>query len=96
VGSELTEDAHRPSVDVLFESAARAVGRDVIAVVLTGMGDDGLRGARAVRAAGGTILTESEQSCVVYGMPRTVRDAGLSQAEAVIDEMAGLLLSRIA
>ena len=82
---------HVPSVSLLFETAAREVGRGVLAVVLTGMGDDGLEGARAVRAAGGTILTESEASCVVYGMPRCVWEAGLSSGKAPLEGMAELI-----
>jgi two-component system chemotaxis response regulator CheB len=61
-------------------------------VVLTGMGDDGLAGARAIRAAGGRVLTEAESSCVVYGMPRTVVEAGLSNGSAPITEMAPLII----
>lgn len=86
---------YRPSVDVLFASAAHAVGRDALAVVLTGMGDDGLAGSRAVKAAGGVVLTESEESCVVYGMPRVVAEAGLSDAQAPIERMAAAIVSRV-
>ena len=86
---------HRPSVDVLFESAARAAGGALVGVVLTGMGSDGVIGARAIRAGGGAVLGEAESSCVVYGMPRAVREAGLSDAEAPIDEMSALILSRL-
>jgi two-component system chemotaxis response regulator CheB len=86
---------HRPSVDVLLESAARAVGSAALGVVLTGMGSDGLAGARAIRDAGGAVLTEAESSCVVYGMPRVVREAELSTAEAPIDSMAALILSHL-
>ncbi|RKH68526.1 chemotaxis-specific protein-glutamate methyltransferase CheB [Corallococcus llansteffanensis] len=71
---------HHPSVDVLFESVAAGWGKDAVALVLTGMGEDGLVGARAVRAAGGVVLTEAESSCVVYGMPRVVKEAGPSWA----------------
>ncbi len=71
------ESMHRPSVDVLFESAAEALGDTALGVVLTGMGDDGTRGARALRTAGAPVLTEKESSCVVYGMPRSVKEAGL-------------------
>lgn len=92
---EPSASAHRPSVDVLFETAARAYGPAVLAVVLTGMGDDGLAGSRAVRAAGGAVLTEAESSCVVYGMPRCVREAGLSTAEAPIEAMAALVLRHL-
>lgn len=82
---------HHPSVDVLFESAARAWGADTVGVVLTGMGDDGLAGARAIRAAGGTVLTEAESSCVVYGMPRAVDEAGLATATAPLEGLVALL-----
>ncbi|MDC0712703.1 chemotaxis-specific protein-glutamate methyltransferase CheB [Stigmatella sp. ncwal1] len=83
--------AHHPSVDVLFQSAVAGWGRAVVGVVLTGMGDDGLAGARAIHAAGGRVLTESAESCVVYGMPRAVVEAGLSHVSAPLDRMAGLL-----
>lgn len=86
---------HRPSVDVLFQSAVEAFGSGVLAVVLTGMGDDGLNGARAVRQAGGAVLTEAEASCVVYGMPRCVREAGLSSVEAPLDEIPTEILRLI-
>ena len=86
---------HRPAVDVLFESAAQAWGPDVLAVVLTGMGNDGLAGARRVRAAGGQVLTEAASSCVVYGMPRSVDEAGLSAAQVPLEGMVAALLERV-
>lgn len=86
---------HRPSVDALFESAAAAYGADVLGVVLTGMGDDGSIGARALRLVGGEVLTEAERSCVVYGMPRSVVEAGLSSGSADLDGMPGLIFSRL-
>ncbi|MDY7230001.1 chemotaxis-specific protein-glutamate methyltransferase CheB [Hyalangium rubrum] len=82
---------HHPSVDVLFQSAVAGWGADVVGVVLTGMGDDGLQGAESIRAAGGLVLTESADSAVVYGMPRVVKEAKLSHASAPIEEMAALL-----
>ncbi|MEO7033398.1 MAG: chemotaxis-specific protein-glutamate methyltransferase CheB [Polyangiaceae bacterium] len=84
---------HRPSVDVLFESAAMTFGRRVLGVVLTGMGDDGTRGARAIVAAGGEVLVEAESSCVVYGMPRVVKEAGLAVAEAPLERMAEAIVA---
>ncbi len=78
---------HRPSVDVLLESAAQAFGAHCIGVVLTGMGDDGLIGARALRAVNAVVLTEAESSCIVYGMPRAVKEAGMSSGEAVLERM---------
>jgi two-component system chemotaxis response regulator CheB len=73
----------RPRADLLIEDAARAYGDRLLLVVLTGMGNDGLRGAREVRRRGGRILVESEESCTVYGMPRAIVEGGL--ADQVID-----------
>jgi two-component system chemotaxis response regulator CheB len=86
---------YRPSVDVLFESAARAMGGRVLGVVLTGMGDDGLVGARAICIAGGRVVNEAESSCVIYGMPRVVREAGLSTAEAPLEHLPALIAQQL-
>jgi two-component system chemotaxis response regulator CheB len=86
---------HRPSVDVLFQSAADVYGARTLGVVMTGMGTDGREGAAWIKARGGRILTEAEQSCVVYGMPRAVDEAGLSDSSAAIDQMAAAILERI-
>lgn len=83
---------HRPSVDELFASAARSFGSGVVGVVLTGMGKDGLEGAREIRHAGGRIFTEAERSCVVYGMPRAVFEEGLSTAQLPLEELAAALV----
>jgi two-component system chemotaxis response regulator CheB len=83
-----------PSVDVLFESAA-VLGPAALGVVLTGMGNDGVEGARAVGRAGGRTVTESESSCVVYGMPRAVVEAGLSAADAPLEDLASLILRQL-
>lgn len=68
--------SHVPSVDVLFESAARVCKARTIGVLLTGMGHDGARGMVAIRQAGGLTIGESEETCVVYGMPRAAHEAG--------------------
>lgn len=68
----------RPRADLTISDAARAFGADLLLVVLTGMGRDGLEGAAEVRRAGGRILAEAESSCTVYGMPRAIVDAGLA------------------
>ena len=91
LGLEPSTTPHRPAVDVLFASAAEVAGAGALGVVLTGMGSDGLEGARAIRAAGGRLLTETESSCVVYGMPRCVFEAGLSEATASIAGMPALI-----
>ncbi len=86
---------HAPSVDLLFESAVERFGSATLGVVLTGMGDDGLRGSAAIHHAGGTVLTESDVSCVVYGMPRCVKEAGYSSAEAPIENMVAEILRHL-
>lgn len=78
---------HKPSVDVMFRSAAEVYGKRVLGVVLTGMGNDGTEGAAWIKSQGGMILTEAEQSCIIYGMPRSVVEAGLSDNEVVLGSM---------
>jgi two-component system, chemotaxis family, protein-glutamate methylesterase/glutaminase len=95
IGGEERSAAHRPSVDVLFESAAQALGSGVLALVLTGMGDDGLQGARRIVDQGGRVLTESASSCIVHGMPRSVLEAGLSLRDVPLDQMAAELVRRV-
>ena len=87
-----TDSQHRPSVDVLFRSAAETFGGRVLGVVMTGMGSDGLLGAGHIKAQGGRIVTEAESSCVVYGMPRVVAEASLSDRSATLDEMATAIM----
>lgn len=79
---------HRPSVDVLFQSAAEVYGQRVLGVVMTGMGSDGRAGAAWIKAQGGLVYTESEETCVVYGMPGSVVEAGLSDMSVPLDRMA--------
>jgi len=79
---------HRPSVDVLFQSAAEVYGKRVLGVVMTGMGSDGKQGAAWIKSQGGLVFTEAESSCVVYGMPGVVVDAGLSDKSVALEDMA--------
>ena len=86
---------HRPAVDILFQSAAEVYGARTLGVVMTGMGSDGREGAAWIKARGGRILTEAEESCVVYGMPRSVVEAGLSDSSSTIENMASAILDRL-
>jgi two-component system chemotaxis response regulator CheB len=86
---------HRPSVDALFQSAAEVYAERVLGVVMTGMGSDGRDGAAWIKARGGCILTESEETCIVYGMPRSVVEAGLSDAAVPLDRMAQAIMERV-
>jgi two-component system chemotaxis response regulator CheB len=86
---------HVPSVNELFLSGARAAGNRAIGVVLTGMGEDGLSGAREIAAAGGSLVTESASTSVVYGMPRVVYEAGLGATAKPIDQVAQEIVGRV-
>jgi two-component system chemotaxis response regulator CheB len=76
LADEAAVQGHRPSVDVLFRSVAEEFGPQSIAVIMTGMGDDGASGMGSVRAAGGMTIAQSEESCVVFGMPKAAIDRG--------------------
>lgn len=83
---------HRPSVDVLFQSAANLFRERLLGVVMTGMGSDGREGAGWIKSQGGLVYTESEESCVVYGMPRSVAEANLSDRSIPLDRMAQAIM----
>jgi len=84
----------KPSVDYLFRSAA-AYGAGALALVMTGMGSDGLEGARAVRDAGGTVLAQDEATSAVWGMPGRVFREGLASATVPLGSLAGALMDRV-
>ena len=88
------ENFCKPSVDVLFRSAAKSYGEQVIGIVLTGMGCDGLAGSRAIAAAGGMIVAQNAASSTVWGMPRSVVNEGLAHAVLSVD-MIGPTVSRL-
>jgi two-component system chemotaxis response regulator CheB len=80
--------SYKPSVDITFASVAKAYQGDVLAVVLTGMGADGRDGARMLKETGATIWAQDEQSCVVYGMPQAIANAGLASESLALDDVA--------
>lgn len=84
---------HRPSVDVLFDSAAEVVGRNAIGVILTGMGKDGANGLLRMRQAGGRTFGQDEASCVVYGMPREAALIGAVEETASLNDLAQKVLA---
>jgi two-component system chemotaxis response regulator CheB len=89
------ENSCRPAVDPLFRSVARTYGANVLAVVLTGMGSDGVIGAQHIREKGGQVLVQDEASSVVWGMPGQVTAAGLADATYPLQQMAGEVVRRI-
>lgn len=92
---EPPENSCRPSVDVLFRSVASVYGARTLAVVLTGMGGDGLHGCKCIREAGGQILVQDKASSVVWGMPGFVANAGLADRVLPLDQMADEIINRI-
>lgn len=84
---------HRPSVDVLFDSAAEVVGRNAIGVILTGMGKDGACGLLRMRQAGARTFGQDETSCVVYGMPREAAVIGAVEEVSGLNDIARRVLA---
>ena len=89
------ENSCRPAVDVLFRSAAKAFGKHTLAVVMTGMGQDGLRGAEDLKAAGATIIAQDEATSVVWGMPGFVANAHLADRVLPLSEIGREIVWRV-
>jgi two-component system, chemotaxis family, protein-glutamate methylesterase/glutaminase len=86
----------RPRADLTIADAAKLYGERLVLVVMTGMGKDGLEGARAVRAAGGRIIAEAESSCTVYGMPRAIVEAQLADVVVPLGQLADAIAAEVA
>lgn len=94
--SENKEDfIYRPSVDALMSSVAEYYPGRALGVILTGMGNDGLKGLINLKKTGGRIFAQDEESCVVYGMPKAVVDAGIADKVLSLDEMAGEIINSV-
>jgi two-component system chemotaxis response regulator CheB len=89
------ENQCRPAADVLLRSAAQAYGADVLAVILTGLGQDGLRGAGAIREAGGQVIAQDLQTSVAEGMPGSVASAGLADKVLPLSRIADEIIERV-
>ena len=93
LNDEARVNGHRPSVDVLFHSAAEEFGAQTVAVLMTGMGDDGAEGLGAIKRAGGITLAQSEPSCVVFGMPKAAIERGYVMRVVDLEVLASTLQS---
>jgi len=82
----------KPSADELFRSCAKVYGSSTLAIIMTGIGRDGTDGAGEIREAGGMVLTQIRESCVVYGMPRSCEEAGFSDAQLTVDQIRRTIL----
>ena len=96
IGSDAAVNLHRPSVDVLFHSAAESAGADAIGVILTGMGKDGAKGLLAMRRKGAFTLAQDEASCIVFGMPKEAIDIGAAEMVAPLHLIARRIMSNLA
>lgn len=85
-------DHHRPSVDVLFQSVARAAGANALGVIMTGMGNDGTRGLIEMKRAGARVLAQDEASCVVFGMPKAAIESGVVDKVLPLTQLGGTLV----
>jgi two-component system chemotaxis response regulator CheB len=95
LNQEPPENSCRPAVDALFRSVAQVYGAATLGVILTGMGQDGLRGCEHIREAGGQVLVQDEASSVVWGMPGFVSRAGLADKELPLNQLAGEIVRRV-
>lgn len=82
---------HRPSVDVMMNSAAEVIGEGILAVIMTGMGKDGLEGLKNIKRKNGYIIAQNEETCVVYGMPRVAVEAGVSNIVVPLEQIPDIL-----
>jgi two-component system chemotaxis response regulator CheB len=87
-------NGHRPSVDVLFRSVATELGSRAVAVLMTGMGDDGAAGMGLIKDAGGLTIAQTEESCVVFGMPKAAIERGFATRVVPLDSLATLLMTQ--
>jgi two-component system chemotaxis response regulator CheB len=87
-----TVSGHKPSVDVLFASVAKQVGKNAVGVILTGMGRDGAQGLLSMRHAGATTIGQAEHSCVVYGMPKVAKQLGAVEHECRLPAIAQAII----
>jgi two-component system chemotaxis response regulator CheB len=99
-GIKLAQDApvnlHRPSVDVLFQSAAENAGADAVGVILTGMGKDGAQGMLAMRQKGAFTIAQDEATSIVFGMPKEAIDIGAASVVAPLPQIARRIMSHLA
>lgn len=95
VSLEPSSALYKPSANVLVTSVAKKHGRRSLGVILTGMGNDGMEGIRELKRAGGKALAQNDSSCVVYGMPKAIVDAGLADDIVDIDDMADAIMASV-
>ncbi len=95
IGLEPLNTLYRPCADIMMTSAVDAIRAPLLGIVMTGMGKDGLEGARAIKKTGGVMIAQDEESCVVYGMPKAVVDEGLADFNPPLEEIPTTLVKLV-
>lgn len=95
ISTEPLEALYKPSATVLMESAGKVMGARTVGVIMTGMGSDGCEGMKSLKQKGGVVIAQNEASCVVYGMPKAVVDAGLADEIVELDKLAETISAAI-
>ena len=95
ISEDVGEYIYRPSIDMLMLSIAETFSAYVLGVILTGLGNDGEKGMGAIKNKGGKTIAESEETCIVYGMPKAVVNAGIADKIVPLDEIAGEIVNLI-
>ena len=92
LGDDDKVNGHRPSADILFASVGKELGAKAIALLMTGMGEDGAEGLGLIKAAGGLTVAQDEHSCVVFGMPKAAIERGHAMRVMPLDALANFLI----
>jgi len=95
VAEEPRDALYKPSANVLFETAGKAMGRRTLGAILTGMGSDGCEGAKVLKEKGGCLIAQNEASCVVYGMPKAIVDNKLANLILDVDDIANAIITTV-
>ena len=95
VAEEPRDALYKPSANVLFETAGKAMGRRTLGVILTGMGSDGCEGSKVLKEKGGCLIAQNEASCVVYGMPKAIVDNKLANLILDVDDIANAIITTV-
>ena len=92
ISDEPRTSIYRPSVDIMMVSAASAVTKPFVGLIMTGMGKDGLHGLRLIKKKGGCVIAQNEQTCIVYGMPKAAVDDGIADYVLPLEKISEALL----
>ncbi|MBZ0198303.1 MAG: chemotaxis response regulator protein-glutamate methylesterase [Ignavibacteriaceae bacterium] len=91
ITEEPTTTLHRPSVDIMIDSVVKIYGKHTMGIIMTGMGKDGLEGIRSLKKLGGHCLAQDEESCIVYGMPKSIVNAGFADVIASLEDITKII-----